>query len=644
MRILELEIWRVRGIKHLIIKPAGKNFVIYGPNSSGKSAVVDALDFLLTGRITRLSGKGTGGLKMDVHGPHLDHKPTDAVVRAVIKLPGVEKPIEIRRCMATSSSLEYDQAFASQMEKTLSLTRHGQHVLTRKDILNYITAEPGTRAQQIQELLNITEVEKNRKLYVRAKSEIQSKLKTAQGEFNAARAAVSDTIHCATWSKEDVIKIINRCRLILGGHPISIVNWRELKNGLKPPGTFEDRSSADLGYLKKEIEYLCTVVQDSNQQIMGQFDQRIRNLIEQINADSNLAHSLSRIKLTELGITMVNDMGDCPLCGTAWPPGKLYDYLQDQLARVKALLDHEEIVKEVASAIADRATGVVSSLGKVISAIEGFNIDQEIHSVLSFWKNKLNNFLESLSEPVTYFSSYKPERVKRLLAPDNILETLQTIERAIQNNESASLSPQSAWDTLTRLEENLKAFGTAGKNLKYWGMCFNKANIMLEEYVSARDTVLGKLYLDIEERFVNLYRQLHGDDEEAFTAKIGPTDAGVTLGVNFHGRGFHPPHALHSEGHQDSMGICLYFALAERLTGDLLDLIILDDIVLSIDDEHRSKLCSLFAGSFPHRQLFITTHNKAWVEQLLNLNVVAPEDTVQLYDWNINIGPLVKQS
>ncbi|HHX88114.1 MAG TPA: hypothetical protein GX693_08080 [Firmicutes bacterium] len=229
-----------------------------------------------------------------------------------------------------------------------------------------------------------------------------------------------------------------------------------------------------------------------------------------------------------------------------------------------------------------------------------------------------------------------------MLAPDNIPEVLHEIQQFAPQKETTDRSRQAAWDTLTRLEENLKALAAAQDNLMYWESCYRKASILLEEYISARDDVLGKLYLDVEKRFANFYRQLHGSDEKTFAAEIKPSGAGVTLEVNFHGRGFHPPLALHSEGHQDSMGICLYFALAERLTGGLLDLIILDDVVLSIDEDHRLKLCRLFTGPLSNRQLFITTHNKNWARQLVSQNVVSPKYTLQLDTWNINTGSLVK--
>ena len=73
MNILELDIHNVRGIPDLPLKPNGKSLVIWGLNGSGKSAVVDAIDFLLTGRISRLIGEGTGDLSLIKHGPHVDH-------------------------------------------------------------------------------------------------------------------------------------------------------------------------------------------------------------------------------------------------------------------------------------------------------------------------------------------------------------------------------------------------------------------------------------------------------------------------------------------------------------------------------------------------------------------------------------------
>jgi recombinational DNA repair ATPase RecF len=61
VRLLRLEIRHFRGIQELDLAPGGENLVLWGTNGSGKSSVADAIDFVLTGRIPRLTGEGTAG-------------------------------------------------------------------------------------------------------------------------------------------------------------------------------------------------------------------------------------------------------------------------------------------------------------------------------------------------------------------------------------------------------------------------------------------------------------------------------------------------------------------------------------------------------------------------------------------------------
>ena len=156
MHITELEIDNFRGIRHLELRPDGRNFVVWGPNGSGKSAVVDAIDFLLTGRISRLIGKGTAGITLTRHGPHIDYSPDEAKVRALIQLAGKETPVEIARCLGDSGTLKCDESISSQIKPIVAVAHQGQHVLTRRDILKYVTAEAGTRAKEIQEILRVS--------------------------------------------------------------------------------------------------------------------------------------------------------------------------------------------------------------------------------------------------------------------------------------------------------------------------------------------------------------------------------------------------------------------------------------------------------------------------------------------------------
>lgn len=59
MKVESIAIKNVRGLVDFSFAPKGKNVVVSGPNASGKSALVDAIDFLFTGKISHLVGEGT---------------------------------------------------------------------------------------------------------------------------------------------------------------------------------------------------------------------------------------------------------------------------------------------------------------------------------------------------------------------------------------------------------------------------------------------------------------------------------------------------------------------------------------------------------------------------------------------------------
>src|SRR5580692_5272842 len=89
----------VRGIRKLDIDFGKGTFAISGPNGSGKSGVIDAIEFGLTGEIGRLTGRGTKGLSVAEHGPHVDKVkfPDAAFVELKVFLPTLGKSATITR-------------------------------------------------------------------------------------------------------------------------------------------------------------------------------------------------------------------------------------------------------------------------------------------------------------------------------------------------------------------------------------------------------------------------------------------------------------------------------------------------------------------------------------------------------------------
>ncbi len=642
MRVVELEICNVRGIPSLLLRPDVNNFVVWGPNGSGKSAVVDAIDFLLTGRVSRLTGPGTGGITLSKHGPHIDHKPEEATVRAVVQLPGVTEPVEITRCMADPGNLHSSKPSPPSLQPVMALARRGQHVLTRRDILKYITAEAGTRAEQIQELLNITEIEDIRKALVRVHNDLDKEREAAKRSVDMAKGLVNATVREQTYREDIVLQFANQSRAALGGQPISHLRSAELKAALAPPTVAPADEAINVTLLEKDIQNLRSLTSPQNQVQLGKNDERIRSLIAEVRSDPLLLRALSRLKLTELGIDLIDETGSCPLCDTPWPPGALREYLEKRLSTAQDAAQRQARITELSANISSSVNAAIPSAQKLVDAARLLALKDQLPP-LRLWLANLQALSAALSPAVERYpdTRFGPHDVRRMLAPDNLLELLESIHSVAKAKYPEATPEQTAWDSLTRLEENLKALERAQDQLAAADLSYRRAAILLKSFLQARDTVLGALYEDIRDRFVELYRQLHGPDEDKFTARLESVGPALNLEVDFYGRGTHPPHALHSEGHQDSMGLCLYLALAERLTEGLIDLLILDDVVMSVDADHRRQVCHVLATSFPNRQFLITTHDKTWANQLTTEGVVSRAQTAEFYNWNIDTGPQV---
>ena len=92
------------------------------------------------------------------------------------------------------------------------------------------------------------------------------------------------------------------------------------------------------------------------------------------------------------------------------------------------------------------------------------------------------------------------------------------------------------------------------------------------------------------------------------------------------------------------MGVCLYLALMKRLFGERFTFALLDDVVMSVDADHRYQFCKLLKTQFPDTQFIITTHDRLWAEQMKSAGLVTAKTSVAFHSWTIDTGPLVESN
>lgn len=639
MKVLELEINNFRGIKNLKINPEGKNFMIIGPNGSGKSAVVDAMDFLLTGQISRMTGKGTKGITLKKHGPHIDHSPHDANVRAIVQIPGVEEPIEIQRTLDSPNNLICDNSVRENLKPVLELATRGQHVLTRREILNYVNADPGTRGKQIQTLLKITNVEKTRSTLNQVKNTLKNNHTAKESALKTISSTLCNNIGIETFDTTKILNFTNLNRKILDGKPLEKLSSEKLKEGIEPQNPVSNTAGLNLDLLKKDVDKLSELISDKNRENIERTYLELRELIDNINSNPNLKKANENLKLTRLGIGLIGPDGTCPLCDKPWNTKDLKEHLN---AKIDALEDVSENLDKISKLTEDIIHDInlrLAGLREIIKSAEKLELNKEL-SILKKWFDDLEGLLSYFEDETYHFLEFDVGKIQVIFSPD-INPILEKIYTTAAEKTPEPSSEQTAWDNLTRLEENLNNYETSVADFNKSFKSYYKAEILLNTFLESRNSVLDNLFTEIKERFVELYRELHSIDEKNFDAQIVSDGAGVNFKVNFHGKGVNPPNALHSEGHQDSMGICLYLALAERLTTGYIDIIILDDVMMSVDAPHRRHICHMLAEFFKGRQFFITTHDQTWARQLQSEGVIKARNRIEFSNWTINNGPSI---
>lgn len=228
-------------------------------------------------------------------------------------------------------------------------------------------------------------------------------------------------------------------------------------------------------------------------------------------------------------------------------------------------------------------------------------------------------------------------------APGTLSASLQSLAGTVKAkpDQTATLAAQTF---LTTAQIRLDDYRSAMRKEKAAKNAAAAAKTAYDTYCSVFEKSLHTLYEQVQDDFSTYYRELNGDDETKFTAKLTPSESKLDLEVNFYERGLFPPGAYHSEGHQDGMGVCLYLALMKRLFGKRFSLALLDDVVMSVDSGHRYEFCKLLKKHFPETQFIITTHDRLWAEQMKSAGLVTSKTSVAFHSWTIDTGPLVESN
>lgn len=136
--------------------------------------------------------------------------------------------------------------------------------------------------------------------------------------------------------------------------------------------------------------------------------------------------------------------------------------------------------------------------------------------------------------------------------------------------------------------------------------------IVVDERRKFSDTILTKIAGEVG----RLYEQVHpGEGLNKVSLLLDSKKrASLELEASFRGASL-PPHAYFSDSHLDTLGICIFLALA-KLDDPASNILVLDDVIGSVDEPHVDRLIEMIYAEATHfRHCILTTHYRPWKEK-----------------------------
>jgi RecF/RecN/SMC N terminal domain len=641
IKLISAHIEEIRGIRKLDITFDQATFTISGPNGSGKSGVIDAIEFGLTGEIGRLQGRGTKGLSVADHGPHVDKTkfPDASFIELEVFIPTLDKTATIHREISAPKKPTITPNDADVKAALADVAQHPEITLARRDVLRFILVEPTARSEEIQAILKLDDLGNIRGALNTAQNRLQTQHKNAEANVRSSRETLQRHLQIGAFQATEVLAAVNTRRKVLGLDPIDTLTAdTELNSGLTEAGKANEFNKQsvlrDLSAVGQAIQDLPTIGAEAAAKIL--------TTLEKFESEPSLLDLLLRRELIEKGLDLV-DGPECPLCDSVWDNEEhLRTHLATKLAKSAEAARLKMALVSAGNDLGREIERFVSLLRQARTIAVGLK-NTSSQEVIDAWgsdlmqlKGRLVNF-DGLLE-------LKP-RVKASwhATPKNIGEKLDALKRLVEAkpDQTAIVDAQTY---LTTAQLRLNDYRSAMRHNSRTEAASKAAKVAYEAYCNALEAELQALYQSVEGDFSAYYRAINGDDEVKFAAKLTPSEGKVDFAVNFYERGLFPPAAFHSEGHQDGMGVCLYLALMKRLLGDNFTIALLDDVVMSVDRDHRYQFCKLLKAQFPNTQFIITTHDRVWAEQMRHSGLVTARTSLAFHSWSVDTGPLVESN
>ncbi len=538
--------------------------IVYGENGSGKSTICDAFEFLGKGIVGSLENKGLG--RTSKYWPSLGKQANDVCV--TLECEGETCAARISKTGVVAAPVEF---------------RPNIEVLRRGQILSLIEATAANRYAAIQRFIDVSGVEAS-------EAPLRDLIKGLKGSREVAVARVQEN-HDA----------IQQFWQSAGSPPEGVLNWAVRESGRDALAFDSEIKTLDRlqAAYAKLVDYPASIAahEDTLKSATTAMDDAAKAVQETIQSIADDAGEvITVLEAAQRFLARQKNPDKCPLCESSEKVAGLSDRIDLRLNSFAALRDAQATHRQASASVLQAQQRLEAVRLAAQKHVEEFSLvlsesqlpaDVPLPEEAPTGSDDLSHWLENTAHLRVEWRTQEVARQDKR----QFLSTLQGALKTYQDNVQAQRD-------LDVLIPNLEA----------------ALNIVEEERRTFSDQVLA----GIADEVGRLYEEVHeGEGLNKISLQLDPARrASLDIGASCCGELGAPPQAYFSESHLDTLGLCVFLALA-ALDGAEDTILVLDDVLASVDEPHVDRLIEmLYAQASKFRHCVITTHYRPWKHKL----------------------------
>lgn len=548
--------------------------MIFGENGTGKSTIVDAIDFAFN----------------ELPGPLAERQVTP-----------VGKFLPALGCKATDLKVEMEwsgnkwtgKLSGAKPTVTGPASRPRAIILRKTQILTIIDAQPAKRYEAFSRFIAVPKVEQ-------AENSLREAANEAQSEFNDATKALAEAL--------DTLKKLWEAD---GSPDGDCLTWAKKRAASNPKSL--DANSQHLSALFSHLQSATDAfskVETSRKQ-----DANNQALLDKANSELKVAQAanaaaenalLKLLESAEAYLKSRTQLQECPVCEQKIEVATVLERLAFRKAAGAAVIEADRKVSAAVKAKETSHSHLKSDLASFRSAVaklaQAFKSSQSSTLVNQQipWKD-FDLLFGSVPENRIDEASAQAERLLALC--ENTRQGLQNerqiIDSALQNLKAITLQVGRVAQHTVQAKGKQKLAG--------------RLQDVLTIVESQRKQFVERALRAVTTRADTLYSQLHPNEGLGdIKFQLNPNRPGsLNMSSTFQSACDVPPQAYYSEAHLDTLGVCIFIALAEGYANQNT-LLVLDDVLTSADQAHVDRFIEIVHDVCGKVPVLITTHYRPW--------------------------------